>query len=57
MAPKKKTKPSIEGKERGTNVTPSKEAHALMVKNANESNPRVNLREYLNIIHGLPKEL
>lgn len=42
---------------RGVNVTSSKEAHATMLKKANESVPRMNLREYLNVIHGLPKEL
>ena len=42
---------------RGVNITASREAHAAMLKKAVESEPRLNLRQYLNVTNGLPKDL
>lgn len=44
-------------KVRGTNVTVSPKAHEMMLTKAFKSKPRLTLREYQNIIHGLPKDL
>lgn len=41
---------------KGINVTVSHEAHASMVKKALAQKPRKNLREYVNIINGIPEE-
>ncbi len=43
-------------KQRGMTVTTSKEAHEAMSQKAFNHKPRLSLREYVNIINGLPKE-
>lgn len=43
-------------KEKGVNVCVSPEAYELMSQKAFASKPRLNLRQHVNIINGLPKE-
>lgn len=42
---------------RGVNVTVSPEAHKKMVKETIEVEPRLTLRQHVNLLNGLPKEL
>lgn len=49
----KKSKP----RDRGVNITVSTKAHQLMRRRADAAKPRRNLREEVNVINNLPKEL
>lgn len=41
---------------KGINVTVSVEAHQIMSGKALKAKPRLNLRQYVNIINNLPSE-
>lgn len=44
-------------KRKGGSVSPSQEVCEIIRKNAFNSEPRMTIREYLNVLFKLPKEL
>lgn len=44
-------------KKKGGTISPSQEACEVMRKNAFNAKPRMTIREYVNVLNGLPKEL
>lgn len=46
----------INKKKRGMSIAISPEAHELITRKAFNAKPRLALREYINVINGLPKE-
>lgn len=43
-------------KERGVPITVSREAHEIISQKAFNNKPRLNLREYFNLMNNLPKD-